>query len=371
MKLFSLNTELHNFETLKSFAQTFNLNDKDLILTSRGIYKRSIEALQLKCRILFHDDYGKGEPTDQKINALISDSKEEPFERLIAIGGGSVLDISKILILKGVTDASDAFNRLVPLEKEHELICIPTTCGTGSEVTNISIMEVPAKSTKIGLADPVLIPEHAVLIPELIHDLPYKNYLFSSVDALIHAIESYVSPKANSFTRMLALEATSMILEVYKLILSNGEQIRHGHHKDMLLASTMAGIAFGNAGVGAVHALSYPLGGTYHVPHGEANFQFFMAVFNKYNQKQPEGDLAQLGQTLAEIIGSEPDQVWADLSNLLDSLISRQPLHEFGMKESEIELWADSVIEGQQRLLQNNYTELTRDDIRDIYKSLY
>ncbi len=371
MKLFSLNTELHRFESLKAFINNFEIEKNDLILTSRGMYSRVLEPLNLPCRFIFHDTYGKGEPTNIKIDALIKDANESPFNRLIAIGGGSVLDISKILILKGVTQSLKAFERKVELEKAHELICVPTTCGTGSEVTNISIMEIPEKSTKMGLADPVLVPDHAILIPELLNDLPYNNYLFSSVDALIHAVESYVSPKANSFTRTLALEASSMILDIYQQILNTNAETRHTHHKDMLLASTMAGIAFGNAGVGAVHAMSYPLGGTYHVPHGEANYQFFMAVFNKYNAKKPGGDLEQLGRALAEMTGYSAETIWADLSQMLDSLIDRKPLQTYGMKESEIETWADAVIEGQQRLLQNNYTELSRDDIRDIYKQLF
>ncbi len=371
MKLFSMQTELHRFDTLSAFIEAFQITSNDLVLTSRGMYKRSLEALMLPCRFIYHDDYGKGEPSNKKIDSLISDANRTSFDRMIAIGGGSVLDISKILILKGINNAQDAFERKMKLVKDHELICVPTTCGTGSEVTNISIMEVPEKSTKMGLADPVLIPDHAILVPELIKDLPYDNYLFSSVDALIHAVESYVSPKANSFTQTLAMESVSMILDVYQQLLTAGPDVRHEHHKDMLLASTMAGIAFGNAGVGAVHALSYPLGGTYHVPHGEANYQFFMAVFAKYSEKKPEGVLSKLGDLIAEMINVDSESVWGELNKLLSELIKGKPLREYGMKTTEIEEWADSVITGQQRLLQNNYTQLSRDEIRDIYKLLY
>lgn len=371
MKLFSMNTELHKFGSLNDFIKAFDIKANDLVLTSRGMYKRSLQGLNMPCRFIYHDDYGKGEPSSTKIDALLKDAQTQPFNRLIAIGGGSVLDISKVLILKDVTSSTQAFEKKLPLLKGHELICLPTTCGTGSEVTNISIMEIPEKSTKMGLADPVLIPDHAVLIPALLEDLPYKNYLFSSVDALIHALESYVSPKANSFTRTLALESASMILEVYQIIDKQGADVRHNHHKDMLLASTMAGLAFGNAGVGAVHALSYPLGGTYHVPHGEANYQFFMTVFKKYYEKHADGDLKELGNALAQMLEVDENSVWNALESLLDRLIDRKPLRNYGMKTEEIEAWADGVIKGQQRLLQNNYTELSRDDIRDIYKALY
>ncbi|GKT30955.1 Iron-type alcohol dehydrogenase-like protein, partial [Aduncisulcus paluster] len=171
MKLFSMNTELHRFDNLVEFTEAFSLGESDLILTSRGMHKRSLAPLNLPCRYIFHDDYGKGEPTNKKIDALLSDAGQNPFERIIAIGGGSVLDIAKILSLKNVEKSQDAFERKLELKKEHELICVPTTCGTGSEVTNISIMEIPEKSTKMGLADPLLIPDHAILIPELLLDL--------------------------------------------------------------------------------------------------------------------------------------------------------------------------------------------------------
>ena len=140
---------------------------------------------------------------------------------------------------------------------------------------------------------------------------------------------------------------------------------------EMIMASNFAGIAFGNAGVGAVHALSYPLGGTYHVPHGESNYQFFTEVFKAYERKAPAGQMKLLKEKLATLMGCTPATLFDEIDTLLSALIAKNPLHTYGMKEEEIEGFADAVLATQQRLLANNYTPLTRDEIRDIYKALY
>ena len=146
----------------------------------------------------------------------------------------------------------------------------------------------------------------------------------------------------------------------------------------MLLASNYAGIAFGNAGCGAVHALSYPIGGQLHVAHGEANYQFFVPIFRRYAMKKPGGAIAHLNTVLAAELGLDSglilrkaNAVYDSLSVLLAQLLSRRPLREFGMQEEDIESFADNVILTQQRLLNNNYVAFSRDEIRDIYKELY
>lgn len=142
--------------------------------------------------------------------------------------------------------------------------------------------------------------------------------------------------------------------------------------EDFVVGSNFAGIAFGNTGVGAVHALSYPLGAAYHVPHGEANYQFFIEVFKTYNKKNPDGKIKEINNILSEILGvSAASNIYDELSKILDKLLSRRPLKEYGMKEVEIEAFADNVIESQQRLLANNYADLNRDEIRNIFKALY
>ena len=248
---------------------------------------------------------------------------------------------------------------------------MPTTCGTGSEVTNISIAEIKAKHTKMGLADDTLFADDAVLIPELLRGLPFRFYAASSIDALIHAMESYVSPKAGAYTQLYSKAAIEIIIDVFDKIARHGEEYRFQRFGDMLVASNYAGIAFGNAGVGAVHALSYPLGGNYHVPHGEANYQFFTEIFKLYRTKAPKGTIETLEGIVADILRSPVADVYDNLDKLLSNLLQKKPLKEYGMTEADIDLFTENVIATQQRLLANNYTSLTKEDIRNVYKKLF
>ena len=196
---------------------------------------------------------------------------------------------------------------------------------------------------------------------------------FSSaqIDAFIHAIESYVSPKATLYTQMFSMKAMEMIIEGFRKIAEHGEEYRMNLLDDFLTASNLAGIAFGNAGTGAVHAMSYPLSGVYHVTHGEANYQFLTAVFAKYQELDPNGRIKKLNNFLSNILKCKSDEVYTKIEKLLDQIIARKPLHEYGMKEEEIESFAKTVEETQQRLLNQSYVKLTWQQMAEIYKELY
>lgn len=372
MKQLKLLTEIHVYENFKEFVDEFKVGKEDLILTGSYIYNEFIQKLNLDCNLVLQNKYGNGEPSDEMINQIIDDIKDMNFKRVIAIGGGTVIDIAKLLIFKDTKDCVDLFERNVDLIKEKELIVIPTTCGTGSEVTNISIAEIKSKNTKLGLASDELTPDYAVLIPELMKNLPFKVFMSSSVDALIHAIESFVSPKSNEFTELFAIKAIEIIVNGYKEIIKNGSEYRTNLLKEFALASNYAGIAFGNTGVGAVHAMSYPLGGVYHVPHGEANYHMFTEVFKVYNKKNPDGKIKEVNKVLAQILNLDKEQdVYYEIENLLNELLTKKPLREFGMKEEETDIFPKNVMKTQQRLLGNNYVQLTEEEMATIYKTLY
>ena len=223
----------------------------------------------------------------------------------------------------------------------------------------------------MGLAVDEIYADRAVLIPELLTGLPYSFFATSAIDAFIHAIESYVSPKATLYTQMFSMKAMEMIIEGFQKIAEHGEEYRMNLLDDFLTASNLAGIAFGNAGTGAVHAMSYPLSGVYHVTHGEANYQFLTAVFAKYQEIDPNGRIKKLNNFLSNILKCESDEVYTKIEKLLDQIIARKPLHEYGMKEEEIESFAKTVEETQQRLLNQSYVKLTWQQMAEIYKELY
>jgi 4-hydroxybutyrate dehydrogenase len=151
------------------------------------------------------------------INKIIADQGRDDYNRIFAIGGGSVIDIAKILVLKGAKITLDIFEKTVPIIKDKELIVVPTTCGTGSEVTNISIAFIESKGTKMGLAVDELFPDHAVLIPSMLEKLPFEFFVYSSMDALIHASESFLSPRANNYTETFSIRAIEMIMDGYRV----------------------------------------------------------------------------------------------------------------------------------------------------------
>lgn len=367
---FYLPTTITSADSFAEFANNTELGATDLILTSQFIYEPFIKPCGLDCPVLLHEQYGKGEPTDEMIDAIRRDIPEN-IERIIAVGGGTVIDIAKVLTFTGDWKTEDIFmGRVIP-EKSRRLIVIPTTCGTGSEVTNVTICELKQRKTKKGLALDSMYADTAVLIPELVHTLPYKFFATSSIDALIHAVESFVSPKAISHSEAYSEKAIRMIVKGFDFVRENGPDAWTEKAEDFLLASNLAGVAFGYAGCGAVHALSYPLGGTYHIPHGEANQLMFAAVFQKYKEKAPVGKINRLEEILGEVLGLDASGALDGLYELMEVILKRRDLKEYGVRESELETFTDSVIEGQQRLLKNNYVELTRDDMLEIYRSCY
>jgi 4-hydroxybutyrate dehydrogenase len=221
------------------------------------------------------------------------------------------------------------------------------------------------------LADDALYADHAVLIPKLVKSLPFRFFATSSIDALIHAAESFVAPGSNSITEVFSTKAMEMIIRGYQQIVEKGPEQRKVIMEDFLLASTYAGIAFGNTGVGAVHAMSYPLGGVYHVPHGEANQQLFTTVFKAYKKVKPIGKIQELEILLSKLLEVPLLVVWDELDHLLEKILPRKILQEYGMKREEIESFADSVLENQQRLLKNNYVPFSQSQMVEIYTQLY
>ena len=371
MKLFQQKTKIQKFDTAKEFVEEYGICESDFILASRSIYEAYFTPLNLKAHVAFKNSYGVGEPTDLMIDALMEDFAKTGCTRIIAIGGGAVIDMAKILVLDGQYKAEDIYLKKVPLKKARSLIAVPTTCGAGSEVSNVTIAELTNLHTKMGLAVDELYAEDAVLIPELLSKLPYDFFANSAIDAFIHAIESYMSPRATLYTQMCSMKAMEMILEGFKAIIEHGQEYRMNLLEEFLVASNLAGVAFGNAGTGIVHAMSYPLSGVYHVAHGEANYQFFTAGFAFYQEQNPEGAIRPLNEFLGKLLDCAAEDVYAVLETLLNKITFRKPLREYGMTEEDIITFAKSVEATQQRLLNQSYVKPNWEQMAEIYRKLY
>lgn len=371
MKDFGLTPKIEMYDSVKEFCKKYEIGEGDLLFVSNGTYQRFFEELVEGAQVVNYRKYGAGEPTDLMVEGICSDIGKAFYDRVIAVGGGTILDVAKLFALKEISPVVKLYQHQLPVQKEKELILVPTTCGTGSEVTNISILELTAIHTKMGLSDDALFADRAVLIPELLGELPFSVFATSSIDAFIHSMESYLSPKATAFSRMFSKEAIRLILECYRAIAKEGEDARIPYLGNMLLAGTYAGIAFGNAGCAAVHAMSYPLGAARHVPHGEANYAMFAGVFHMYMKLDAEGEISQLNDYLAELLECESSEVYAELEKLMEHLIVRKSLKEYNITEYDLAEFTEIVMTKQGRLMANNYVPLERCHVYEIYKNLY
>lgn len=373
MKGFSIKTEIVEFNTFEEFAHSSDVGADDLFFCSRHTYNQFIAPLKLRIQILFRDDYEAGEPTDVIVNDMLEDMRSRTFNRIVAVGGGTVIDIAKALAVAKDDDTVDhLFDKLPDLKKRHPLIIIPTTCGTGSEVTNISVINRITKGVKMGLVSDAMLPDKAALITEMLDTLPYNTFATSSIDAMVHSVESFLSPNGCSISRVFSEEALRTILKCWKNTINDGGgEAWKKYAADYLKASNWAGLGFGYAGCAAVHACAYPLGSVHHIPHGKSNQLVFEAVMRKYKEIAPEGRIQELEMIIADSLHTDEKDALSSLYELMDNILKREPLHMLGVKENELLIFANNVIETQQRLLKNNYVELTESQLVDIYKFSY
>ncbi|SCP97986.1 iron-containing alcohol dehydrogenase [Anaerobium acetethylicum] len=366
---FVIRPVINMIPTFEKFITDYSIGEGDLIITNEYVLASHIVNTKLTCDVLYQERYGSGEPTDVMIDAILEEIHGKGYKRIIAIGGGTVLDISKLLLFEEGLSCEQICEQLQILSKKKKLIAVPTTCGTGSEVTPIAVVHFMEKDTKIGMSAPSLAADEAVLIEDMFKTLPYGVFAASSIDALVHAVEAYVSPKADAFSKMFSQEAIKKILNGYKKIAEQGT----GHVKEVVgdigIASCFAGIAFGNAGVANVHAISHTIGSALHIPHGQANYLVFAQVFRKYEELGV--NLSELNQFLSTVLHVSEEAAWEELSDLLDKILPRKPLKEFGMSEQQIQEFATSTVINQQRLLQNAQVLLRDDDIYDILAECY
>lgn len=363
--------ELYQFDNCAAFAADFSLNESDLILSNEYIFKPYFENLHLQCHTVFQEKYGSGEPSDIMAEAILRDMESCACRRIIAIGGGTIIDLAKVIAVADTANVDELYEKMPNLKKRLELIIVPTTCGTGSEVTNIAVLNRTRIGTKMGLAAPTMYAEKAVMIPELLQGLPMSVFAASSIDALIHAVESSLSPKATSYTKLFSYKAIEMIIRGYQVIAERGFESRKELLSDFLTASNYAGLAFGTAGCGTVHAMAYPLGGQYHVSHGESNYALFICVMSEYLRNKTAGEILKLNDFLSELLECENAEVYEKLRELLDQILPHKALREYGVKEEDLPGWSKSVIENQQRLLKNSFIPMTENMILEIYESAY
>jgi len=299
--------------------------------------------------------------------------KDDKCDLVIGIGGGSAIDIAKIaaLLATNTGELSGYFGiDLVPQPGLKTMI-IPTTAGTGSEVTPIVILSDEAEKLKKGVVSPYLIPAVALLDAELTLGLPPKVTAATGMDALIHAVEAFTSKNAYPFTDMLSKQAIRLIFDNIRTAYANGSDITA--RERMLEGSLLAGMAFANAGVTAVHAFAYPIGAEFHIPHGVANSIMLTPVM-EFNML---GNLAKFA-AMADLFGENIDGLNRRdcalaavnaMRTLAQDLQIPAHLSDFGISEADIPMLAAGVMKVT-RLLANNPRNMSQADAESIYRQV-
>jgi alcohol dehydrogenase len=293
---------------------------------------------------------------------------------VIGIGGGSAMDVAKAIAVLA-TNKGSAVDYLglnkVP-KPGLPKIMIPTTAGTGSEVTFTAVFVRKNLKKKEGMNSPYLYPELALLDPELTLSLPPVPTAQTGLDALCHAIESYTSVNSSPVSEMFSLEAIALIAENLRTCVHDGKNIVA--RERMLLGSLYAGIGLANAGVTAVHSLSYPLGGKYGVGHGLANTMMLLAVMD-FNLPAALEKFTDVAAAMGENIEGLPEREAAYLAlEAVEALIEDCGIHatlaQFGIKEKDFPALADVALTVA-RPLENNPRKITKEDMIAIYAQAF
>ena len=347
-----------------------------LVLTDKGIagtgvparVAAALDGSGFATRLV---DTVPAEPTDADLDGIAASIRSTKATAIVAIGGGSVMDAAKVLSVLGGNDWSTAqlAERGVP-GKGIPCIMLPTTAGTGSESTPNAIVLFPAKNLKIGILSPHFVPDRVVLDPALSVGLPPKLTASTGIDALCHLLECFVGKKANPFSDMYAKEGMRMLVPALPLAFRNGADIEA--RSAAMLAAYYGGVCIAASGTTAIHALSYPLGGAFRVPHGVANAALLVPVMD-FQKDRIAGRLAEAAGAMGlPRSGNDKKDAHAlveTLRALVTELQIPTSLSALNVPPTALGELTEAAF-GVRRLLDNNPIELSKADIRSIYESV-
>lgn len=343
----------------------------DEVILELGLAEAALQGLKKAGVDVWQFSDVVADPPETMILDAVRQARTEQVDGVVSVGGGSSLDTAKLLavLLKSDQPISEMYGVGLVKGARLPLVLAPTTAGTGSEVTPISIVTTGAAEKK-GVVAPQLLPDWAVLDAELTVSLPANVTAATGIDAMVHAIEAYTSKhRKNIVSDCLARQALALLGGSIRAVCATpGDRDARGN---MLLGSMLAGMAFANAPVAAVHALAYPLGGHFHVPHGLSNALVLPYVLD-YNM--PEA--ATLYSELADIIFPElaGKAVAARAEGMVEGFMTLGPelgmesrLTDVGVSHNHLPMLAEDAMK-QTRLLVNNPREVTYEAALAIYQ---
>ncbi len=349
-----------------------------LLVTDAGLVKVGLIAPivdNLKAAGLAVSIFDKvvADPPEHVVHECVEDARKAGVDMVVGLGGGSSLDIAKLVavLLKSDQPLAEMYGIGNVKGERLPLALVPTTAGTGSEVTNISIITT-GETTKMGVVSPQLYADYVLLDGQTTVGLPQVHTAATGIDAMVHAIEAYTSQhKKNPLSDALAREALRLLGANLVAVCEDGSN--RAAREGMLLGATLAGQAFSNSPVAAVHALAYPLGGHYHVPHGLSNALMLGPVL-RFNAAAA----APLYAELADVLGVEGDgdavarssAFVAHMEKLMDESGAPRRLRDVGVSEDSLAMLASDAMK-QTRLLVNNPVEVREEDALALYREAF
>lgn len=375
----NITSGLGSIQQLKSFLLEAGYK-KLLIVTDAGMIHHQLHLPIIKILEDLQLDYSifsdiQADPAEYIMLEAAEFAKKQKIDAIIGFGGGSSMDVAKVIALLAHPQQTQSLTEMYGVNNvkgpKLPLVLIPTTAGTGSEVTPISIVTT-GETTKTGIVSPQLYADVAVLDANFTLQLPAHITAATGIDAMVHAIEAYTSKnKKNFYADMLAKNALRLLNDNLPKVLKNGQDLQA--RQNMLLGSMLAGQAFANAPVAAVHALAYPLGGHFHLSHGHTNALVLVEVL-KFNAPQSKHLYAELMQWLDPHSNGCKDglcDLFIDhMQNHLDQSGLTLKLKDLNIPESSLKILAkDAML--QTRLLQNNPREMTEQSALEIYEAIY
>ena len=339
----------------------------DATIRGLGLADEALASFkQANIAVTIYDDV-EVDPPAHCVEAAVAVGREAGVTGVIGFGGGSVMDTAKMAayLLRADQPLAECYGVEQCTGDRLPLVLVPTTAGTGSEMTPISVLTKSA-TEKMGVSSHQLLPDLAVLDPILTLTVPPEHTAATGIDAMVHAIEAYTTKlKKNPISDALALEALRLLSGNIRAVMDVPNNLPA--RGNMLLGSMLAGQSFANAPCAAVHALAYPLGARFHVTHGLSNAMLLAPVL-RFNQSAAEDDYARLGEVVFGDRSAEA--LIAGFADLGPSLGLPAKLREIGIAEGDLAIMAaDSM--AQTRLLQNNPRDLAEADALEIYRAAW
>lgn len=381
MKSYQLTIPSNIYAGKSSIDNLVNIITKEnvksiLVFTDKGVRAvglcNKVEEICKTVQYRIIDDL-TAEPAVADVECVINEVGNTKYDLIIGVGGGSVMDASKLasIILGADYSLRDLLKDSSIAKKQIKTVMIPTTCGTGSEATCNAIVAIPEQESKQGIVNNCMIPDYVILDVNMIAKLPPKIIAATGVDALAHVVECFTSKKATILSDTYAKEGACKIFHNIRKAYNNADDLEA--KAEMMLGAFYGGVAITGSGTTAVHALSYPLGGKYHIAHGVSNAILFAHVM-EFNKDGCKDRLAMLCDTVypelaVKSIDEKADYIIKEIADIVKDTNIPTSLEEFGVKPDDLDFLVQAGSQ-QTRLLVNNCKELSLDDIRYIYKKV-